>query len=176
MRQARVGHPQRPCKGCRHTQARVDGYRLYPQMLESPLTAWDRPSRTPSTFPYVEGVSGSRNLGQSWDGNGCQCHQDDEQRVHGTSSCTNKAPEASAAGRGKPAIQVCLRSCRESLISPEVSLTANSTHRQRPDSEQFRSSPRTCWPLYGRFSVRGHGARYASIVAAGLVRGTSHER
>jgi hypothetical protein len=84
MRQARVGHPQRPCKGCTRTQARVGGYPSYPPMLESPLTARDRPSRTPP--PYVEDVSGSRNLGQSWDGNGCQSHQDDEQRIHGTSS------------------------------------------------------------------------------------------
>src|SRR5262245_12896568 len=84
--------------------------------------AWDKPSRRPSKSPFVEDVTGSRNLGQSWDGNGCQSHQDDEQRVHGTSSsCTNKAPETSAAGRAEPAIQVCPRSCRESLIPPEVS-------------------------------------------------------
>src|SRR5262245_548335 len=78
-------------------------------------------SRRPSKSPFVEDVTGSRNLGQSWDGNGCQSHQDDEQRVHGTSSCTNKAPETSAAGRAEPEIQVCPRSCGESVIPPEVS-------------------------------------------------------
>src|SRR5262245_5414961 len=165
MRQARVGHPQRPCKGCTHTQARVDGYRLYPQMLESPLTAWDRPSRTPSTFPYVEDVRGSRNLGQNWDGNGCQCHQDDEQRVHGTSSCTNKTPEASAAGRDEPAIQVCLRSCGESLISPEVSLTrltnAPPTPRFRTIQVQPKDLPAPPW------QVQCAGARRPLCVNSG---------